>query len=185
MLRSTQKFLEQVLKLRSWTLPFLFRVLFPQDSLIDQNHSAVIDAIQLAQILQLSAKLIKAPKERILPEGLLQGFKELAWLDDEYTQSNTLDHYFESVGRNTSDGADGEVYVQKDDEEDFNNEDIGDEDIDDEDTDDEKFMMMMTLTRLLTRGSKKRTLLLIKICLSIPLTQAQILDTVSRRKLFF
>ena len=136
-LGSTQKFLEQVLKLRSWSLPFLFRVLFPQDPLIDQNHSAVIDAIQLAQILRLSAELTKAPKKRILPEGLLQGFKELAWLDDEHPQSNTLDHYLESVGRNTSDGADGKIYVQEDDEEDVNNEDIGDEDIDDEDTDDE------------------------------------------------
>ena len=135
MLRSAQNFLEQVLKLRSWSLPFLFRVLFPQDPLIDQNHSAVIGAIQLAQILRLSAELTKAPKKRILPEGLLQGFKDLAWLDDEYTQSTTLDHYFESVGRNTSDGADGEIYIQENDEEDINNEDIGDEDITDEDTD--------------------------------------------------
>jgi len=109
----------------------------PQDPLIDQNHSAVINPIQLAHILRLSAELTKAPKKRILPEGLLQGFEELAWLDDEYTQSNTLDRYCELVGRNTSDGVNGEIYVQEDDEEDVNNEDIGDEDIDDEDTDDE------------------------------------------------
>ena len=66
---------------------------------------------------------------------MLQGFKDLAWLDDDYTQSTTLDHYFESVGRNTSDGADGEIYIQENDEEDINKEDIGDEDITDEDTD--------------------------------------------------
>ena len=58
-LRSTRKFLEQGLKPRSWSLPFFFRVLFPQDNLIDQNHLAVIDAIQLAQILRLSAELTK------------------------------------------------------------------------------------------------------------------------------
>lgn len=86
-------------------MPFVFRILFPQDPLVDLNHTAAVDAIQTAQILRLLAELTKSPKERNLPEGLLQGFQKLAWLEDNDAQSNTLDRYFESIRPGASDTA--------------------------------------------------------------------------------
>ena len=41
----------------------LFRILFPQDPLVDQNHSAAVDVIQVAQILRLMVELIKPPRK--------------------------------------------------------------------------------------------------------------------------
>ncbi|KAF6241650.1 hypothetical protein HO173_000361 [Letharia columbiana] len=64
-----------------------------------------VDAIQIAQILRLLAELTKSPKERNVLEGLLQGFEKLAWLEDNDTQSTTLDRYFESVRPEASDTA--------------------------------------------------------------------------------
>lgn len=99
LIKPIQKLLGQAIKLKSWSQPVLFRILFPQDPLVDQNHSAVVDAIQLAQILRLSAELFKSPAERQLPEGLLRGFEKLVWLDKNSVPSNTLDQYFEAVGQ--------------------------------------------------------------------------------------
>jgi hypothetical protein len=96
-IRSTRDFLQQAMKLKTWSLPFLFRILFPQDPLVDQNHSAAVDVIQLAQILRLLAELSKSPKERNLPEGLLQGIDKLMWLDEDRVLSKTIDDYFKPV----------------------------------------------------------------------------------------
>lgn len=46
----------------------------------------------LRRFFGLVAELIKAPRECILPDRLLQGFEELVRVDDRYTQSNTSDH---------------------------------------------------------------------------------------------
>jgi len=104
LIKPIQKFLEPVLKLEKWSLPLVFRVLFPKNSLVDLNHTAAVDAVQVTHILKLLAELTKDPEQRSLPEGLLHGFKDLAWLD-ESVQSNTLDCYFESVGYEPSDAA--------------------------------------------------------------------------------
>ncbi len=94
-IRPTKKILSQAVKLKSWGLPILFRIVFPQDPLVDQHHSAAVDVIQVAQILRLMVELIKPPENRSLPQGLLQGLEDLLWVDDDRTQSNTLDHYFD------------------------------------------------------------------------------------------
>lgn len=98
LLRPTEKSLSQAVKLKSWSLPFLFRILFPQDPLVDQNHSGAVDTIQVAQILRLIFELIKSLENRSLPQDLLQGFEDLLWVDDDCTQSNTLYHYFDLFG---------------------------------------------------------------------------------------
>lgn len=94
LIRANKKILGQAVKLKSWSLPILFRILFPQDPLVDQNHSAAVDVIQVAQILRLMVELIKPPENRSLPQGLLQGLEDLLWVDDDCTQSNTLDHRY-------------------------------------------------------------------------------------------
>jgi hypothetical protein len=53
--------LSRALPLPSYSLQFIFRLLFPQDPLVDCNHSAAIDSLQLARILQLAAELAKKP----------------------------------------------------------------------------------------------------------------------------
>ena len=103
-LKATRILLGKVVKIKIWSLPILFPILFPQDPLIGQNHSGVIDAIQMAQIFRLLAKLAKAPEKRSLLDDLLRGFEDLIWLDDECIYSNTLDRYFKPVGRSASDG---------------------------------------------------------------------------------
>lgn len=77
----------------------MLRALFPKDPLVDQNHSAFVDAMQLAQILRLVAELSKLLSERNLLKGLLEGLKELEWLDEGAAQNNTLDLYFESLAK--------------------------------------------------------------------------------------
>lgn len=77
LLRPTKKILGQAVKLKSWSIPILFRILFPQDPLVDQNHSAAVDVIQVAQILRLTVELIKPPENRSLPQDLLQGLEDL------------------------------------------------------------------------------------------------------------
>lgn len=99
LLRPTMKFLSQAVKLKSWRLPILFRILFPQDPLVAQNHSAAVDVIQVVQILRLMVELIKPPENRSLPQDLLQGLEDLLWVDDVCTQSSTLDHYFDLLER--------------------------------------------------------------------------------------
>lgn len=59
--------LGQAVRLESWSLPILFRAFFPQDPLVDQNHSAAVNVAQLAQILRLLVELITPP--------LLQGLE--------------------------------------------------------------------------------------------------------------
>ena len=54
------------------------------------------------QILWLLAELSKSPEERNLPEGLLQGFEKLVWLDNDCILGNTLDYYFGSLGHAAS-----------------------------------------------------------------------------------
>lgn len=70
-------------------------MLFPKNSL---------GIVQVGHFLKLLAEFTKDPEERSLPEGLLHGLKDLAWLA-ESVQSNTLDCYFESVGYEPSDAA--------------------------------------------------------------------------------
>ena len=64
-------YLGQVLRINSWRLPLVFRILFTEDLLVDLNHSAAVDAIQNAQILRLLlADLSKNPKLPQLAEWL-------------------------------------------------------------------------------------------------------------------
>ena len=42
-LNSIKAVFRQVLKLPSWSLGFVFRVMFPQHQLVAQNHSATVD----------------------------------------------------------------------------------------------------------------------------------------------
>lgn len=51
--------------------------------------------IQVAQILRLMVELIKPPENRSLPQGLLQGLEDFLWVDNNCTQSDTLDHCFD------------------------------------------------------------------------------------------
>lgn len=92
-----KKFISQVLPLNCWGLQFVFRVLFPTHPLVDQNHSAAPDTIQLALITQLAFELSKPPQQRNLPANLLQGLENLPSLSTETVQANTLDNYFKRV----------------------------------------------------------------------------------------
>lgn len=103
-LNTTRILRGQVVKIRIWSLPILFPILFPQDPLVGQNHSGVIDAIQMARIFRPLAELAKVPEKRSLLDDLLQGFEDLISLDDECIYSNTLDRYCKPVGRSASDG---------------------------------------------------------------------------------
>lgn len=85
--------LAKVLQLDCYKLQFLFRCLFPQHPLVDKNHSAAVDSIQLAQIVRLLVELAKRVKDRVLPPGLLQGLDRLPLFE----QKNTLDRYMEPV----------------------------------------------------------------------------------------
>jgi hypothetical protein len=85
-----KKILEQILPIDCFQLQHIFRILFPQDPLVDKNHSAVVDALQLARVVNLLVELAKSPAERRLPQGLLQGLQDLP----SFTQMNTLDDYF-------------------------------------------------------------------------------------------
>ena len=60
--------LSQALPFPSRALQFVFRLLFPQDPLVDCNHSAAVDALQLARILRLAAEMTKEARERKLPQ---------------------------------------------------------------------------------------------------------------------
>lgn len=42
--------------------------------------------------------MIKPLENRSLPQDLLQGLEDLLWVDDDCTQSNTLNHYFDLLG---------------------------------------------------------------------------------------
>ena len=66
--------LGQAMKLENWSQPILFRILFPRHPLVDQNHSAAVDSIQLAQIIRLIGELTKPPKQRHLPRRSASGF---------------------------------------------------------------------------------------------------------------
>jgi len=85
--------LSQALPLPTYKLQFIFRLLFPQDPLVDCNHSAVIDSLQLARILQLAAELAKKPGVCNLPLDLFQGINELPSLYPS-AQINILNQYF-------------------------------------------------------------------------------------------
>lgn len=74
----------------------MFRVLFPKNSLVDQNHSAAVDAVQTAHVLKLLAELTKNPETRELPQDLLVGIKDLCWLDKP-EQSKTLNDHFTPI----------------------------------------------------------------------------------------
>lgn len=79
--------LSQALPPPTYKLQFIFRLLFPQDPLVDCNHSAVIDSLQLA------AELAKKPGDRNLPLDLFQGINELPSLYPS-AQINILNQYF-------------------------------------------------------------------------------------------
>lgn len=90
----------QVFKLPSWNLELVFRVMFPQDPLVAQNHSAAVDAIQLARIIRQMADLSNPADSRKLAPDLLQGLESLSsWNgpNDEITQPNTLDRYYKPL----------------------------------------------------------------------------------------
>lgn len=76
----------------------MFRLLFPQDPLVDCNHAAVVDALQLARLLRLAAELCKEPEGRQLPPDLFRGVDRLPPPNKGAVQSNTLDQYFKAKG---------------------------------------------------------------------------------------
>src|SRR5215469_10420744 len=82
--------------LPSGVLQFMFRLHFPQDPLVDCNHTAVVDALQLARLLRLAAELCKEPEGHQLPLDLFRGLDRLLPPNREAAQSNTLDQYFEA-----------------------------------------------------------------------------------------
>jgi len=88
--------LKKPLELNCAKQPFLFRILFPSDPLVDLNHSAVIDAMQLIQIFKLMAALLEPPEKRQLPTTLFQGLDEL-FKRDLHCQDSTLDKFFTSL----------------------------------------------------------------------------------------
>jgi hypothetical protein len=98
LLQPMKKFVSQVLPFDCWKLPFLFRVFFPNHSLVDQNHSAAVDSLQLAIITRLTYELSKPAEERNLPADLFQGLEKLPSLSTETMPTNTLDRYFEPLG---------------------------------------------------------------------------------------
>ena len=85
-----------IIGVKLWALPFLFRILFPQHPLVDKNHSAAVDALQLAQITRLFVEFSKPLQERQLPERLLQDLDTLSSSDKERRTSNTIDRYLVS-----------------------------------------------------------------------------------------
>jgi hypothetical protein len=97
-LQPIKKFVSQVLPFDCWKLPFHFRGFFPNHSLVDQNHSAAVDSLQLAIITRLTYELSKPAEERNLPADLFQGLEKLPSLSTETMPTNTLDRYFEPLG---------------------------------------------------------------------------------------
>jgi len=97
-LQPMKKFVAQVLPFDCWKLPFLFRVFFPNHSLVDQNHSAAVDSLQLATITRLTYELSKPAEERNIPADLFQRLEKLPSLSTETMPTNTLDRYFEPLG---------------------------------------------------------------------------------------
>jgi hypothetical protein len=68
---------KDILKLSRYSLSTVFAALFPGHPLTHQNHSAAVDALQLAIVIQLISQLTQPKKERQLPWFLFQGFREL------------------------------------------------------------------------------------------------------------
>lgn len=99
--------LSQALPLPSRALQFVFRLLFPQDPLVDCNHSAAVDALQLARILRLAAEMTKEARERKLPPDLFQGLNELPSANRKPVQSNTLDRYLTNATSGPAPEAEG------------------------------------------------------------------------------
>jgi hypothetical protein len=110
-----RNFCGDIIGVKLWALPFLFRILFPQHPLADKNHSAAVDALQLAQITRLFVEFSKPLQERQLPEGLLQGLNILSSSDKERRTSNTIDRYLVSES-----GKLNPVKILKSEEEDIN-----------------------------------------------------------------
>jgi hypothetical protein len=106
-LTSIGKLLSQALPPPSRTLQFVFRLLFPQDPLVDCNHSAAVDALQLARILRLAAEMTKEAQERKLPPDLFQGLNELPRANSKPVQSNTLDRYLTNATSSSTPEAEG------------------------------------------------------------------------------
>jgi hypothetical protein len=72
--------------------------------LVDKNHSAAVDVIQLAQIIWLVAELSKPVEKRHLPDNILQGLEDLLSVNKKDQTINTLDNYL-GFSLGTSSGA--------------------------------------------------------------------------------
>jgi hypothetical protein len=59
LLPAFKNFARRTCGLEYWRQAYLFRILFPKDPLVDKNHSAAIDVIQLAKMARLVAELTK------------------------------------------------------------------------------------------------------------------------------
>jgi hypothetical protein len=94
-------FSQRTLGVRYYRLAYLFRILFPTDRLVDKNHSAAVDALQLAQVARLMAELSKPPKDRRLPGGLLEDLDLLLASDRQRGTTNTIDRYLISTTGNS------------------------------------------------------------------------------------
>lgn len=94
LLPSSKKIFQQDLGFDSYRQEYLFQSLFPQHPLVDMNHSASVDAIQLAHLVRLVVELHKPVKERHFPDNLMQGLEHLSALDREFQSTRTLDSYF-------------------------------------------------------------------------------------------
>ncbi|KAH8817215.1 hypothetical protein F5884DRAFT_830312 [Xylogone sp. PMI_703] len=71
-----------------------------RDPLVDFNHTAAVDALQLARLLRFAAELWKDPKDRQLPPDLFHGIQQLQSPNKIAVQSNTIDRYFKPINPN-------------------------------------------------------------------------------------
>jgi hypothetical protein len=94
-----KSFLKAVLPLPNWSQQLLYRVLFPRSPLVDKNHRATVDSMQLSEILRLVAELCQPPSNRRLPPDLLQGLEDLPPCSISNKNQLTLDQWLGIGGR--------------------------------------------------------------------------------------
>lgn len=91
-----QSFLcKEILKISRYSLSTVFAALFPGHPLTHQNHSAAVDALQLAIVIQLISQLTQPKEERQLPWFLFQGsdFRELIFDRNLRSQRRKIEAY--------------------------------------------------------------------------------------------
>jgi hypothetical protein len=70
--------------------------------LVDCNHSAAVDALQLARLLRLAAEMTKKAGGRKLPPDLFQDLNNLPPANCKPVQRNKLDRYLTNATSDSS-----------------------------------------------------------------------------------